>query len=188
MNTGELKHEWEKKDAITWLRLIAGHLAKIDRSLTGICSQVTSFKEERGKIPHTPLKEKGETRESYPARARKVFTKPTVEEVAAYIREKGYAFDAEEFWNYYESKGWYVGSHVMRSWRSACVTWQKKRERDAAREAARTAHIDAKMDERERKRTESRSAASVRSAPRRPDNWIPATEKQIKDFCDVFKG
>ena len=109
-----------------------------------------TVKEEKGKIPHTPLKEKGETRDNTTPRARTrgTFVKPTVEEVAAHIREKGYTFDAEEFWNFYESKGWRVGSHVMKSWTSACVTWQKTRDREERREAARTAHIDAKLDER----------------------------------------
>ena len=63
-----------------------------------------------------------------------------MEEVAAHIREKGYVFDAEEFWNFYESKGWRVGSHVMKSWQSACVTWQKKCEHDAMAEASRRWH------------------------------------------------
>ena len=50
---------------------------------------------EREKSPHTPLKEKGqETNNNNNARARERFVKPTVEEVAAYIKAKGYTFDA----------------------------------------------------------------------------------------------
>jgi len=70
---------------------------------------------------------------------RAAFAKPTAEEVAAHVRAKGYAFDPDEFWNFYESKGWRIGSHVMKSWRSACVTWQKRCNRDARREAERQA-------------------------------------------------
>ena len=82
---------------------------------------------EREKSPHTPLKEKGqETNNNNNARARERFVKPTVEEVAAYVKAKGYTFDAEQFWNYYESKGWIVGKAPMKSWQSACVTWQKR--------------------------------------------------------------
>lgn len=58
------------------------------------------------------------------------FTKPTVEEVAEYIAEKGYSFDAESFVAHYESNGWKVGKNPMKSWRSACVTWEKNRKRD----------------------------------------------------------
>ena len=52
--------------------------------------------------------------------------KPSVEEVAAYIRAKGYTFDADRFWNYYESKGWKIGNNSMASWHAACVTWQMR--------------------------------------------------------------
>ena len=126
------------------------------------CSQlrgcVAQSKEETEPSPRTPHKEKEETGENNRnARTREKFVKPTLEEVAAYMREKGYSVDAEEFWNFYESKGWRVGRSPMRSWKSACVTWQKKRERDDRTEDARMAHIDAKMDEREARR-EARTA------------------------------
>ena len=56
---------------------------------------------------------------------------PSVEEVADYIKEKGYHFSAEEFVAFYESNGWKVGKNPMKSWKSACVTWEsnyKKRQ------------------------------------------------------------
>ena len=49
---------------------------------------------------------------------------PNVEEVQAYITEKGYHFSAEEFVAFYESNGWKVGRNPMKSWKSACVTWE----------------------------------------------------------------
>ena len=140
-------------------------MKEIITRLDEIIRLLRNEKEERGKIPHTPLKEKGETSRATRARRNVLFTSPTVAEVAAHIREKGYKFDAEEFWNFYESKGWRIGSHVMKSWTSACVTWQKKREREAS--APR----------------QYRSAA-----PRRADNWLPATDAQRKEFCDGIEG
>ena len=57
---------------------------------------------------------------------RKRFVPPTVEEIEAYIKEKGYHFDAEAFWAFYDSNGWMVGKNKMKNWKSACVTWEKK--------------------------------------------------------------
>lgn len=57
---------------------------------------------------------------------KKGFVVPTVQEVKAYIEEKGYAVDAESFVAFYESKGWKVGSTPMKSWQSAVVTWHKR--------------------------------------------------------------
>ena len=50
--------------------------------------------------------------------------RPTVEEVAEYIKEKGYHFNAEDFVAYYESNGWKVGKNPMKSWQAACRTWE----------------------------------------------------------------
>jgi hypothetical protein len=57
----------------------------------------------------------------------KQFVKPTVEEVRSYIQEKGYTFDAEAFFAYYESNGWKVGRNPMKNWKMACTTWSKNR-------------------------------------------------------------
>jgi len=62
---------------------------------------------------------------------RSVFVKPKIEDVDAYIRERGYHFDAETFYNFYESKGWMVGSNHMKDWKAACRTWEAKRKNEA---------------------------------------------------------
>ena len=55
----------------------------------------------------------------------KRFVKPTIEEIRAYIFEKGYTFDAEAFFAFYESNGWKVGRNPMKNWKMACTTWAK---------------------------------------------------------------
>ena len=103
---------------------LADGLEKVINRLDLIAEAVKEGKEKNP--PCTPLKEKAQ--EKLPsARARgNLFTKPTVEEIAAHVKAKGYTFDAEAFWNFYESNGWYVGRRKMKSWTSACVTWQKR--------------------------------------------------------------
>ena len=56
----------------------------------------------------------------------KRFVKPSVEEIRSYCDEKGYGIDAEQFWNFYESKGWVVGKSPMKSWKAAIITWLKR--------------------------------------------------------------
>ncbi len=155
---------------------------------------MSTTKEKENLPPTPPIREK-ETlcaKRAKRAHARERFKKPTVEEVAAHIAEKGYTFDAEEFWNFYESKGWRVGSHVMSSWTSACVTWQKIEKRRAKREAhldlkmderadKRTAHIDAKMDEREAKR-ERRAGGGRKKADNNVEMTDEVREEVRRDF------
>ena len=123
-------------------------------------------KEEKGKSPHTPLKGKEETNNNNNTPARARFVKPTIEEVAAHVRARGYTFDAEQFWSYYESNGWYVGHRKMKSWQSACVTWQKA----------------------EKHRANSDTRAGRKSAAPKPSNWVGSTAEQRKEFCDGLEG
>lgn len=51
------------------------------------------------------------------------FTKPTLEDVSAYCREKGYSVNAEAFVAHYESNGWKVGKNPMKDWKAAVRYW-----------------------------------------------------------------
>ena len=53
------------------------------------------------------------------------FKKPTLEEIAAYLRERNSPVDPEAFYAFYESNGWKVGKNPMKSWKMAVVTWEK---------------------------------------------------------------
>ena len=52
--------------------------------------------------------------------------RPTVEEVAAYCRERGNSVDAERFVDFYASKGWKVGNQPMKDWKACVRTWEKR--------------------------------------------------------------
>lgn len=56
------------------------------------------------------------------------FVPPTLDEVTAYCKEKGYTFDPEMFFAHYEANGWVQGrdGKSIKSWRACCVTWQKR--------------------------------------------------------------
>lgn len=69
------------------------------------------------------LKEKEDTKVSIKKNDKR-FVKPTIEEIDAYIKEKGYHIDAESFFDFYESKGWVVGKSPMKKWKAACNTWE----------------------------------------------------------------
>lgn len=54
------------------------------------------------------------------------FTPPTIEEVKAYIVERGYSVNADAFFNHYEAIGWKVGRNVMKDWRASVRSWQSR--------------------------------------------------------------
>lgn len=62
---------------------------------------------------------------------KKIFQTPTIEEINAYIEEKGYHFSGETFYSFYESNGWKVGKNKMQNWKAACRTWESKRKEES---------------------------------------------------------
>lgn len=59
----------------------------------------------------------------------KRFVPPTVEQVAAYCKERNNGIDAESFVAFYESKGWMIGKNKMKDWRSAVRTWERRQDK-----------------------------------------------------------
>ena len=58
-------------------------------------------------------------------RARR-FTPPTLDDVLAYVRERGSDVDPQRFLDFYASKGWMIGKNPMKDWKAAVRTWEKR--------------------------------------------------------------
>jgi hypothetical protein len=54
---------------------------------------------------------------------KKRFQPPTIEEVTAYITERGSSVDPNRFVDFYASKDWYVGKNKMKDWKAALRNW-----------------------------------------------------------------
>lgn len=54
-------------------------------------------------------------------------TRPTVEEVRSYCRERQYNVDADAFMAFYDSNGWKVGKNPMRDWKACVRTWESRK-------------------------------------------------------------
>jgi hypothetical protein len=87
------------------------------RLVDGTSTQDRLGKDRLGKV-------KGESKSS------SRMTRPTIEEVQAYITEKGYHVDAQRFIDYYESNGWKVGRNPMKDWKATVRTWENRDKQD----------------------------------------------------------
>jgi hypothetical protein len=55
------------------------------------------------------------------------FTPPSLLDVTNFILEKNYnSVNAKSFWNFYESKNWYVGKNKMKDWKKAIAGWESR--------------------------------------------------------------
>ena len=66
-------------------------------------------------------------------KSKKRFTPPTLEEVKAYCLERGNQVDAEQFIDFYSSKGWMVGKNPMKDWKACVRTWEKRNQPESNR-------------------------------------------------------
>ena len=98
--------------------------------------QVNNQEEKEKREKKEIYKERKEQREKVVVEKAPRFCPPTVDEVKAYCLEKNYTVDAENFCDFYESKGWFVGKNKMKSWRAAVRTWQRRLNHGAARTMA----------------------------------------------------
>lgn len=73
-------------------------------------------------LSSTPVSPSGETKRN----GHSAFIRPTVEEVRSYCAERGNQVDAQQFVDFYESKGWKVGDQSMKDWKAAVRTWEKR--------------------------------------------------------------
>ena len=56
----------------------------------------------------------------------RAFTAPSIEEISIYCRERSNGVDPQTFYDFYESKGWFVGKNKMKDWKAAVRTWEKR--------------------------------------------------------------
>lgn len=54
------------------------------------------------------------------------FKKPTIEEIQQYIDERNNGINANAFYDFYESKNWYVGKNKMKDWKACMRTWEQR--------------------------------------------------------------
>lgn len=73
----------------------------------------------------TPEESPAESQTATPKKAA-AFVKPTVEEIDGYCKERRNGLDAQQFFDFYESKGWKVGAVKMKDWRACVRTWEKR--------------------------------------------------------------
>lgn len=66
----------------------------------------------------------------------KNFKKPTVEEIQAYCTERKNSIDAQTFFDFYESKGWKIGTAKMKDWRASVRNWERRQKSEGVKQKA----------------------------------------------------
>lgn len=91
-----------------------------------------SIEKEKEKEKETRVRERKEEEEKrvVPTRALPRFIKPSLEEVKQYCEERGNGIDAQQFYDFYEAKGWKVGNQSMKDWKACVRTWEARNKKE----------------------------------------------------------
>lgn len=159
-----------KERAVT-NRRVARHRAKVtEKSSIGnddcnadtVTNTVTREEKRREDIKEKNNKKK---------KASPRFVKPTVDQVAAYCRERGNNVNPQQFADHYTANGWRVGKNPMKDWKAAVRTWERNHETRQSSPAGRRADIAEKID-----RDAEAAAATVLG--------FPAVRQVEGDLCE----
>ncbi|MBR1773916.1 MAG: hypothetical protein IJ759_00150 [Bacteroidales bacterium] len=108
----------------------------ISKDITHICPPTDAGEQEKIFIENAKnntslnAEESGKKEKSSAKKERKVFIKPTIQEIADYCKERQNNISAEIFFDFYESKGWMIGKNPMKDWRAAVRTWERTQHRN----------------------------------------------------------
>jgi hypothetical protein len=79
----------------------------------------------------------------------KRFVKPSVDEIRNYCLERKNGIDPQQFFDYYESKGWMIGKNHMKDWKASVRTWENRRKGEGNGSVARISRVDEEERNRE---------------------------------------
>lgn len=58
---------------------------------------------------------------------------PKIEDIEAYCKERNNSINPQQFYDFYESKGWMVGKNKMKDWKASVRTWERTNGDNVAR-------------------------------------------------------
>jgi hypothetical protein len=73
------------------------------------------------------------------------FQPPTLQDVEQYAASRGEIIDGNEFIDFYESKGWKVGSAKMKCWKSSARRWVRNQSNFTKPNAVTLANKNSKL-------------------------------------------
>lgn len=87
--------------------------------------EAAKAQEQVAKEEPKPEEPKAETPAEEKPKAKK-FVKPTVEEITAYCAEHNCTINPQQFYDYYEMRGWKTKAGPIKDWRAGVRTWESR--------------------------------------------------------------
>jgi hypothetical protein len=109
-------------------RALGNARQKVSRSCHA--PSVTKTPSERDKIVTREEKRREEITRKKETRPRKQFQAPTLPELTAYCREKGYQWDPQHMLDHFTANGWKQSNgNAIKDWKAAARTWERNNQK-----------------------------------------------------------
>lgn len=111
---------------------------KAKRAKAGKKHKGNQYKQEEEKKEIQKVKKQKEKEETIEKSSKKnevqTFEKPTIEEIQSYCIERKNNVDARSFFDFYESKGWKIGTAKMKDWKASVRTWERREKTESIKQ------------------------------------------------------
>ena len=81
---------------------------------------------------------------------RKNFIVPTISEIEDYCHLRDNGISAEQFYDFYQSKGWLVGKTKMKDWKAAIRNWERNRKKSVKGMSKIHSHLQKNINVKEK--------------------------------------
>lgn len=88
---------------------------------------LTTKKPDDNQMITTNKNDKNVKNENNKIKNNNIFIIPNIDEIKSYCLERKNNVNAEQFWDFYNSKGWLVGKNKMKDWKSAVRNWERNK-------------------------------------------------------------
>lgn len=105
--------------------LIAAEEVRNESSLSDIASDSLATSISGRNQNHNKNQKQTKSKSKSEGKKSRTFVKPTVAEISAYCNERKNNIDPQQFWDFYEAKGWMIGKNKMRVWKRCINTWER---------------------------------------------------------------
>lgn len=86
--------------------------------------QITNNQQTNNKQITTTNNEKNEKNE------KKLFIRPSLQEVEQYCTDRNNNINAQYFMSYYDAKGWMIGKNKVKDWKACIRTWELRNKKE----------------------------------------------------------
>ena len=117
---GLWKYREQTKERVRKWREKQGKNVTLSNVTGDKCNAVTKCNAE---VKRSEVKRSEEKR--IEGKYKRIFTKPSLEEIKAYCQERKNTVIPDSFFDHYESNGWKVGKNAMKDWKATIRKWER---------------------------------------------------------------